>query len=83
MAQAGQAFKSLWITYLYLDKDAVRTKELCFERIAIGRTKMAISPDVTHRLHHFWSAYSQSMEANPSASKGTTALDYTSLLFGM
>ncbi len=72
VARVGEPFKSLWISYLYFDVDASRSAEECFERFAIGRSKMAVSPDVVHRLQHFWSAYSQSMEATPSSSKGTS-----------
>ncbi len=75
LARVGKAFQSLWISYLYFDVSASRVMEECFERVAVGRSKMAVSPDVVHRLQHFWTAYSQCMEAKPSSSKGDLLIE--------
>ncbi len=72
LARVGEAFKSLWISYLYFDVVASRSIEECLERVAVGRSKMVVSPDIVHRLQHFWSAYSLSMETTPSSSKGNS-----------
>ena len=71
LAQIGKPYKAVWISYLYFNVDQSRPVEECTETISIGRTKMAVSPDVVHRLQHFLTAFKQSNEANPASSKGT------------
>lgn len=76
LAQIGVPYKALWISYLYFDIDQSRSVEECTETISIGRTKMAFSPDVLHRLQHFLTAFKHSNEANPASSKGIYMYDF-------
>ena len=82
LTRVGEPFKSLWISYVYFDVDQLRTEEECSECFSIGWTKMAVSPDVLHRLQHFWSAFGKSMEANPSSSQGIPCIEIAFVFWG-
>ena len=66
----SEAFKAVWFTYEYYDVSPSRQIEECTGTLNIGRVKAAISPDVIHRLQHFYEAFLQSQEANPKFSEG-------------
>lgn len=66
----SEAFKAVWIAYEYYDVSPSRRIEECTGTLNIGRVKAAISPDVIHRLQHFYEAFLQSQEANPTFSEG-------------
>lgn len=66
----SEAFKAVWIAYEYYDVTPSRRIEECTGTLNIGRVKAAISPDVIHRLQHFYEAFLQSQEANPKFSEG-------------
>lgn len=66
----SEAFKAVWFSYEYYDVSPGRQIEECTETLSIGRVKAAISPDVIHRLQHFYETFLQSQEANPKFSEG-------------
>jgi len=66
----GEPYKAVWLSYVYQDVTENSPIEECTETLCIGRSRLALSPDVVHRLNHFWTAFSQSMEVNPSSSRG-------------
>lgn len=70
-ASPSEEFKAVWFSYEYYDTSLSRPTEECTEVLNIGRVRAALSPDVIHRLQHFYEAFKQSQEANPKFSKGT------------
>lgn len=70
-ASPSEEFKAVWFSYEYYDTSLSRPTEECTEVLNIGRVRAALSPDVIHRLQHFYETFKQSQEANPKFSKGT------------
>ena len=70
-ALPSEEFKAVWFSYEYYDTSLSRPTEECTEVLNIGRVKAALSPDVIHRLQHFYETFKQSQEANPKFSEGT------------
>ena len=66
-----KVFTAGWLTYEYYDVGPTRETEECTVVVQFGRGEITLSPDVVHRLQHYYRAFSQSLEANPVFSEGT------------
>jgi vacuolar protein sorting-associated protein 13B len=69
-----KVFTAGWLTYEYYDVGPSRETEECTVVVQFGRGEITLSPDVVHRLQHYYKAFSQSLEANPVFSEGMVVI---------
>ena len=79
-ASPSEEFKAVWFSYEYYDTSLSRPVEECTEVLNIGRVRAALSPDVIHRLQHFYETYKLSQEANPRFAEGTVGVPCSCML---
>jgi len=81
LGNLGQPFKAVWFTYFDRDVSSTRAVEECTEVLRVGEVRIALSPDVLHRLELYSLSFFSSLEATPFASTGKSQDEWVNKFF--